>query len=61
MISYRRTVLKEGAFLYNLQFCKRKLTKETFDIKQSSYELSIIEALKFTRFTGLENDLQVFI
>ena len=32
MISYRRTVLKEGAFLYDLQFCKRQLTKETFNI-----------------------------
>ena len=61
MISYRRTVLKEGAFLYGLQFCKRQLTKETFDIKQSLHELSIIEVLKFTRFTDLENDLQVFI
>ena len=61
MISYRRTVLKEGASLHDLQFCKRQLTKETFDIKQSLHELSIIEVLKFTRFTGLENDLQVFI
>ena len=47
--------------MYGLQFCKRQLTKETFDIKQSLHELSIIEVLKFTRFTGLENDLQVFI
>ena len=61
MISYRRTVLKEGAFLYGLQFCKRQLTKEIFDIKQNLHELSIIEALKFTRFTGIESDLQVFI
>lgn len=61
MISYRRTVLKEGAFLYGLQFCKRQLTKETLDIKQSLQKLSIIEILMFTRFTGLENDLQVLI
>lgn len=61
MISYRRTVLKDGAFFYDLQFCKRQLTKETLDIKQSLHKLSIIEILKFTRFTGLENDLQVLI
>ena len=61
MIIYRRTVLKEGAFLCGLQFCKRQLTKETFDIKQSLHELSIIEILKFTMFTGSKSDLQVLI
>ncbi|SQI50372.1 Uncharacterised protein [Streptococcus cristatus] len=61
MISYRRTVLKEGAFLYGLHFCKRWLTKETLDIKQSLHKLSIIEILKFTMFTGSESDLQVLI
>ena len=47
--------------MYGLQFCKRQLTKETLDIKQSLQKLSIIEILMFTRFTGLENDLQVLI
>ena len=61
MISYRRTVLKDGAFLYSLQICKWQLTRETLDIEQSLHELSIIKILKFTMFTGSENNLQVLI
>ena len=61
MISYRRTVLIDGAFLCGLQFCKRKLTKEVLDIKQSLHKLSTIKNFMFTKFTGFENDSQVLV
>lgn len=48
-------------FLYNLQFCKRKLTKESLYTKQGLHILSIVKTVIFTRFTEIESDSQVLI